>query len=100
MNFGNNTPGPGILPFRPVMIRLVFLELYIEVIIHRVNKLAAFHTGFFRSLAWGKCSPWRIHVGTHNVWVQYPEACQYEEKKPSNTEGTHFSRSPSLRDRE
>jgi hypothetical protein len=39
---------------RPVMLRLIFLELYVEVIIHRVNELPTFHAGFFRSLAKNK----------------------------------------------
>jgi hypothetical protein len=37
MNFRDNAPGPAILTFRPVMLCLVLLELYVEVIIHPIN---------------------------------------------------------------
>jgi hypothetical protein len=59
MDFGDDAPGPGVLTFRPVMLRLIFLELDIEVIVHRVNELPPFHAGFFRGLAGGKHSPLR-----------------------------------------
>jgi len=74
MNFGNNAPGPGVLTVRPVMLRLIFLQLYVEVIIHRVNELPTFHAGLFRSLARGKHPPLRSYVDTHSIWSQCPVA--------------------------
>jgi len=56
MNFRDDAPGPGVLTFRSVVICLILLELYVEVIVHPVNKLPTFHARFFRSLAWGKYS--------------------------------------------
>ena len=50
MNFRNDAPGPGVLAFRPVMLRLIFLELNVEVVVHRVNELPTFDAGFFCSL--------------------------------------------------
>ena len=57
VDFGNYAPGPGIFTFRTVMLRLILLELSVEVVIHRINKLSTFHAGFFRSLARGKYPP-------------------------------------------
>jgi hypothetical protein len=67
MDFGNYDPGPRIFTFRTVMLRLILLELYVEVVIHRINKLPTFHTGFFRSLARGKYPPWQSNCFTHGV---------------------------------
>jgi hypothetical protein len=57
MNSGDDAPGPGVLTLRPVMFRLIFLELVVEVIVHRVDELPPFHAGFFRGLAGCKHSP-------------------------------------------
>jgi hypothetical protein len=57
VNFGNYALGPGIFAFRTVVLRFILLELYVEVIIHPVDELPTFHTGFFRSLAKGKYFP-------------------------------------------
>ena len=68
VDFGNYALGPGIFTFRTVMLRLILLELYVEVVIHRINKLPTFYTGFFRSLARGnKYSPWHSNHITHDV---------------------------------
>jgi hypothetical protein len=37
MDLGNYVLGPGIFTFRTVMLRLILLELYVEVVIHRIN---------------------------------------------------------------
>lgn len=50
MDFGNYFLGPGIFTFCTVMLRLILFETYVEVVIHRINKLPTFHTGFFPSL--------------------------------------------------
>ena len=67
VNFGNYDLGPGIFTLRTVMLRLILLELYVEVVIHSINKLPTFHTGFFRSLARGKYPPWQCNHSTHGV---------------------------------